>query len=101
MSTRYTTPGPWTTISRTNVTGYYGSRIGAVQIETGPLIDGRNGQRYEEGAHKVTVSQRPADFTGGWPRGKTFKGESAWCAAERYRDDCVQALERHAREEGL
>ena len=97
---RYTTPGPYTTISRTNVTGFYGSRIGAVQIEVGPLIDIRTSTRYPDGAHKVTISQRPAGVTT-WPRGKTFKGESAWCAAERYRDDCVQALEAYARKEGL
>jgi hypothetical protein len=98
---RYTTPGPWSCIKRTNITGFYGSRIGAVQIETGPLVDGRNGQRYEDGAHKVTVTQRPAGFEGGWPRGKTFKGETAWSQAEAYRDDCVHMMERYAREEGL
>ena len=97
---RYTTPGPWTTISRTNVNGYYGTRIGAVQIETGPLIDSRTGQRYEEGAHKVTVSQRPAGVTV-WSRGKTFKGEMAWCQAENYRDDCLEAMKAYARNEGL
>lgn len=97
---RYTISGPWTTISRTNVTGFYGSRIGAVQIETGPLVDTRTLARYPDGAHRVTISQRPEGATT-WPRGKTFKGESAWCAAERYRDDCVQTMEAYARNEGL
>jgi hypothetical protein len=99
--TRYSTPGPWTTISRTNVNGYYGSRIGAVQIETGPLIDRKcSNQRYEEGAHRVTVTKRPLMATT-WPRGKTFKGETAWSQAESYRDDCVQAMHTFARQAGL
>jgi hypothetical protein len=98
--TRYSTPGPWSTIARTNVNGYYGSRIGAVQIETGPLLDSRGGYRYEDGAHRVSVSKRP-EWATTWPRGKTFKGESAWCAAERYRDDCVNMMQRFANEEGL
>jgi hypothetical protein len=101
MSSRYTTPGPWTTISRTNVNGYYGTRVGAVQIETGPLIDTKcNNQRYEEGAHRVTITKRP-EGVAVWPRGKTFKGETAWSQAERYRDDCIQDLNTYARNEGL
>jgi hypothetical protein len=98
--TRYTTPGPWTTISRTLVRDFCGHSIGVVRIETGPLIDTRNGQRYEDGAHKVTVSPRPYGATT-WPRGKTFKGETAWCQAENYRDDCLEDMKTYARNEGL
>ena len=97
---RYLTPGPWTCIRRTNIKGYYGTRIGAVQIEAGPLMDVQCSQRYEDGARRVTVTTRPAEATT-WPRGKTFRGEMAWCNAERYADDCAQMMERYAREEGL
>ena len=90
MSARYTIPGPWTCIVSQHALG-----IGYVQIETGPLVDTRTNTRYEEGAHRVTVSKRPADAVK-WPRGKTFRGEMAWCQAESYARDCVRLMEDYA-----
>jgi hypothetical protein len=91
MSTRYTTPGPWTTTAFTAVHDYNRNKIGSVSIEVGPLVDTRTSTRYPQGAERVVITG-PA----GRPRGKTFRGEMAWCQAESYAHDAVQWLDQQA-----
>lgn len=61
-----------------------------VKIEVSTLIDTRNGQEYRDGAHRVVVKNVEGYRT------KTFKGESAWCNAERYANDAEWARRRAA-----
>lgn len=64
-------------------------------IDTADLIDTRDGRRYRDGAYRVSlIAGRAAP---GW-RGKTFRGESAWSAAERYATDAAWSALRAADE---
>lgn len=63
-----------------------------VFIEIRDLRDDRGGYTYSGGYHKVVVTG-PSPR----PRSKAFKGELAWCNAERYAGDVVTALQNQER----
>lgn len=61
-----------------------------VITESATLKDTRGGYEYRQGAWRVRVEGDLPDK----PRTRTFKGESAWSAAERWAGDLVWQLRR-------
>lgn len=93
MSARYSVEGPWQEADRSDVTFYNDDRdrITHVLTEYATLRDNRGGWTYPNGAYRVRITgYRPSDC----PRGKTFRGESAWSQADCYARDAVWALRR-------
>lgn len=71
MSARYKIDGPWDTQTVETL------RDGVTMArQTADLRDTRTGALYGDGAHRVTVDGKAVP-------GGTFKGESAWNAADR------------------
>lgn len=59
-----------------------------VSVTVGTLFDRNTHEEFAEGWYRVSCKQ-PAKNAGYNTR--VFKGETAWCDAERYADDAVQA----------
>ena len=76
MTARYKVSSGWVVIREQ----------GPCVIETADLTDTRTGHVYEDGAYRVRMTRKLE----GW-RTKTFKGESAWSAADCYARDAVFA----------
>jgi len=91
---RYQTEGAWIQVKGVSVFPYRGGdAFGRVVTYTADLLDTKTGHIYYNGSYRVSVLG-PA----GRPRGRTFKGETAWSDAERYAIDAVHTLERMMRE---
>jgi hypothetical protein len=89
MSARYEATGTWETTWQVSVRG------ATIIIEVRDLRDTRSGTVYRDGCHRVRITR--AEALPGQPRSKTFKGESAWCNAERYAEDARNGFAYRAR----
>jgi hypothetical protein len=93
MSARYTAVGS----PRVSRSFHHWGRIPEgydVFIEIRDLRENRSGRVYSDGDHYVVVTgPQPR------PRSKSFKGELAWCDAERYAGDVVHELQAQVRRE--
>lgn len=87
---RYVVEGPWREDCRQTVETYDGEAKAVVVTEIATLRDTRGGWSYPAGAHRVRV-KGPGT---GWPRARTFKGETAWSQADCYARECVVAIQR-------
>jgi len=86
-------------MSRYVITGTWDESISydeagsTITIETADLRDTRSGAVYTQGAYRVRIKSTVE----GAPRTKTFKGETAWSASERYAEDARWFFRRQAR----
>lgn len=80
---RYVIDGSFDTKDTTTING--DGFVATITTETADLVDTRGGYRYHQGAFRVRVRCEPVQD--GQPKTKTFKGETAWSAAERYAED--------------
>jgi hypothetical protein len=81
VTARYTPTGTWDERWRVSASG------AVITIQVCDLRDERTGTVYRDGTHKVHVRKSDRLPATGQPRSKTFKGELAWCNAERYAED--------------
>jgi len=90
---RYQVGKDWTILAQAEEESWDGTWIGTVIVETAELTDTQDGHVYPNGAHRVRV-EGPGT---GWPRSKTFKGETAWSRAEDYAGSCLWAIRKMGR----
>lgn len=76
---RYRVVGEWTQRQSSVAYDHNGVRL-VSRIEEADLQEGEHGYRWAGGAQRVRFERDEAPN----PRGRTFKGETAWSDAERY-----------------
>ena len=87
--TRYENVSPWEVVRRVQV--HTPTGVAATLIEeTCDIRETGRSWVYSQGRHRVRV-EAPGT---GWPRAKTFTGESAWSAAQRHIWDLTSSIER-------
>jgi hypothetical protein len=94
MSARYEPVGTWREDWRVSSFGAF------ITIQVCDLRDTRTGTVYTDGCHRVVINKSDRVPATGQPRTKTFKGEMAWCNAERYAEDARNWYQRRRLEAG-
>jgi hypothetical protein len=83
---RYQALNDWETVRDETLTNYYGDELARVRVELATLHDTRTGDRYRDGARRVTVTSK------GIKRTRTFIGESAYHLARNWTDETVREV---------
>lgn len=92
MVARYETVGPWRLANAQHLYGYNDEMLATILMESAGLRDKQDGHVYDSGTYRVSISTVLPEK----PRGKTFKGETAYSKAHAYVHDCLAALKRTA-----